>query len=312
MLLFVFPAVFFLLAFYTLLKVRETEKKFPPEGRRIKTGDIHLHAVVKGRGRPVVLLHGGFGSTRDFTMSVMDDLSRNYHCVAFDRPGHGYSGRPRRPLTLLDQVRYIHEAVRALNLEAPVLVGHSLGGAAALAYALEYPRETAGILLINGYVTPFEGPPDIIHRIPAIPVLGPLYLYMLVRPLGNCFKGAIGRKVFHPEPPVENFLEASTALAMRPSHFRANAEDIRLLNKTLGLMIPRYAELRCPVLMLAGDCDPVAPVERHACRIAAAVPHAELRMLRAAGHQPCFSRKAEVLRAIDDLRARIGQETGDC
>lgn len=252
-----------------------------------------------------MLLHGGFGSTRDFTMSVMEDLSRVYLCAAMDRPGHGYSGRPRRPLTLLDQARYIHEAVRALNLENPVLVGHSLGGAVALAYALEYPEATAGLLLINGYVTPFEGPPDIIHRMPAVPVLGPLYLYALVRPLGNLIKGAIGRKVFHPEPPVENFLEASTVLAMRPSHFKANAEDIRELNETLRQMIPRYGELRCPILMLAGDSDPVAPVARHACRIAAAVPQAELRILKNAGHQPCFTRKAEVIRAVDDLWARI-------
>src|ERR1041384_4515862 len=52
-----------------------------------------LNYVSAGSGRPVVLIHGNPGSHHDYTLAVVERLSHSYHVVAFDRPGHGYSGR---------------------------------------------------------------------------------------------------------------------------------------------------------------------------------------------------------------------------
>jgi pimeloyl-ACP methyl ester carboxylesterase len=259
-----------------------------------------MHAVRRGSGRPVVFIHGGFGSSYDFTLSFFDRASSRYDCLAVDRPGHGYSQRPRKKdMTVFDHAHYIFETVKALKIERPVLVGHSLGGAVALAYALEHPDDVAGLMMINGYLTPFTGPIHPIHTASAVPLFGPLYLHALVRPLGNLFTGSIGRKVFYPENPPADYLKTATALAMRPAHFSANAADVRHLCKGLRQMIPRYSEIRCPVVLLAGDSDLIAPMSRHAEAFARAVPHAEILILKEGAHQPCFSMAEDVLAALD-------------
>ena len=289
------------LMLFTCLKVRQIEQKFPPEGAFVQAAGTKIHGVHRGSGRPVVFIHGSFGSSKDFTLSVFGTVCGAYDCLALDRPGHGYSDRPKADMTLFDHARYLHEAVQQFGLTRPVIAGHSLGGAVALAYALEYPDDVAGLLLIIAYVTPFEGPPNIIHRIPAIPVIGELYLWAFITPFGSGLARKIGEKVFSPGAPVESYLDVSIPIAMRPNHFRSNAADIRLLNPALESMIARYGELHCPVTLLVGDSDLIAPVERHARRILNVVPHARLQMIERGGHQPAFSHPEVIRGALDEI-----------
>src|SRR6266481_7578084 len=95
-----------------------------------------LHFVVRGAGPPVVLIHGNPGSGQDWTR-LFAPLAAHHEVVAFDRPGHGRSQRPRHiDATIEVQARLLHDALKQLHVERPIVVGHSWGGALALVYAI--------------------------------------------------------------------------------------------------------------------------------------------------------------------------------
>src|ERR1700733_6442331 len=74
---------------------------------------------------------------------------RDFRVIILDRPGSGYSVRPDDTLAPLSaQARVISSFCQALALQRPVVVGHSLGGAIALALALEHPEQVGALALI--------------------------------------------------------------------------------------------------------------------------------------------------------------------
>ncbi len=309
---FVFVAVLFCgLRIYSDRQVAEVQRRYPPEGSFVTAEGLRLHYVRRGEGRPIVFIHGSFGSVNDFTMSVFPRAAERFDAIAFDRPGHGYSERPwQTSMTIFDHARLLHEAVKALGVEKPVIIGHSLGGAVALAYALDYPEDISALLLLSGYVTPYDGPPRIIHRVPAWPILGSIYLKTLVEPLGMVIQKGISRRVFSSGAVPREYLETAGALARRPLNFKANAEDIRNLPAGLKRANERLNEIKKPVILLTGDADVIAPKERHAERFHSAVPSSELMVLPGIGHQPSFAAPDKVLEAID-LAWRKAEENAE-
>ena len=73
----------------------ETQSERPQFTSKFVTVEgMRLHFVIRGAGRPVVLIHGNPGSTQDWTR-VLGPLAANHRIIAFDRPGHGRSERPK-------------------------------------------------------------------------------------------------------------------------------------------------------------------------------------------------------------------------
>lgn len=305
--------VFILLVFCALRvfsdsKTAEAERRYPPQGAFIEAEGVKIHYVRKGNGRPVILIHGSFGSVNDFTFSVFDRASEKYDVTAFDRSGHGYSERLKRSMTLFDHAEILHEAARALGIEKPIVAGHSLGGAVALAYAERYPDDVSAVVLLAGYITPYDGPLRWIHRAPAWPIVGPVYLKALVQPMGLYLQNQIARRVFSSGLTMpDGYLETASALARRPKHFQANAEDIRNLPAGLKNVHEQIGKLQMPVIYLAGEHDAVAPKERHAERLKQLLPSAEVLVISGGGHQPSFTAPDKVLEVLDLAWRRVDE-----
>jgi len=112
----------------------------------------NLYFREKGKGKTIVLLHGYLES-----MKVWDEfqaeLSKNNHTIAIDIIGHGLSDEPKEA-----SIEYIAEQVRAvldhLKIETCTIIGHSMGGYAALAFAEKYERRLERLILLNSH--PYE------------------------------------------------------------------------------------------------------------------------------------------------------------
>src|SRR6202047_5685316 len=85
------------MALWNTYRARKVEREHPPNGRFVAVDGTRLHYLEKGGGRPVVFLHGNVVTAEDCDLSGVLDLAsaRECHVVAFDRPGYGYSDRPR-------------------------------------------------------------------------------------------------------------------------------------------------------------------------------------------------------------------------
>ncbi len=291
------------LKLFTDLRVRATEKKYPPCGKFVTVRGIRLHYISKGLGRPLVLIHGSYGSLHDFAMSFFELTAEKYQTFAFDRPGHGYSERPRgRVMTPLDHARYIHGALEALDARNPILVGHSYGAAVALAYAVEYPDQAAALILLAGYVTYFEGPAELIYRLPAWPVIGKIFLYAILQPLG-LLRGprALVKSAFSPNKPHAAYSEVLTSLALRPRQFAATAEDIRNFSPAMKKLSADFDKIKIPVTIITGDKDSVASPKGHAYPLSKQIPHSRLIILPETGHQPGFIKPDAIMQAIGSI-----------
>src|SRR5205823_13253050 len=95
-----------------------------------------------------------------------------YCAFAFDRPGHGHSDRPNhRDITVEVQAQMLHAALKELNVEMPIVVGHSWGGSLALAYALAFPKELAGAVLLAPAAFESDDGVSFLSKLPAWPII---------------------------------------------------------------------------------------------------------------------------------------------
>src|SRR5215213_6443058 len=149
-------AVLVLLALVNNIVARVAERRHPPRGKFVEVDGARLHYSDRGAGRPVVLLHGNAVTGDDYnTSGVAERLLGTCRVVIFDRPGFGYSERPRwRPWAAFEQAELLHKALVQLGVRRPVVVGHSWGTMVALALAIRHPADTGGLVLLGGYYFP--------------------------------------------------------------------------------------------------------------------------------------------------------------
>ena len=124
-----------------------------PLGRFVEVDGVRVHYIARGKGRPVVLIHGNGTMAEDFVISsLMDQLATRYRVIALDRPGFGHSDRPRwRVWTASAQAHLLRRVLEQLNVERPVIVGHSWGTLVALALAVGGWRELRARRSVSGH-----------------------------------------------------------------------------------------------------------------------------------------------------------------
>lgn len=132
------------------------------QASRVRWADLagRPHGDGNASGRSFVFLHG---LTFDHRMwdPVMEALPSDHHAIAFDLPGHG--GSPALPSHDLEVVvDAVHEAVLAAGLEAPIVVGHSIGGPIASLYAVKYPAAAVVAVDSPARIEPFA---QLIHSL---------------------------------------------------------------------------------------------------------------------------------------------------
>ncbi|MGQ9365988.1 alpha/beta fold hydrolase [Azospirillum sp. A39] len=283
----------------TMRRTTQAESDHPPLGTFVDAGGTRLHVLDHGRGAPVVFLHGAGMLADDMALSVLDRAARSWRAIAVDRPGHGYSGRPRGSATPQAQARIIHDALVAMNVRRPVIVGHSLAGAVALAYALEFPHETGGVVFLSGYAYPTARPDFGPFMAPALPAVGQMLSRTVLQPVDRLLLPSLIERVFAPDPVPEHFRLMPTELMLRPAQLEAAAADIAALIPAVAEMAPHYRDIRCPLAIVAGEEDRIVDPYDHAARLHEDVPGSSLHLLAGTGHMVHHVRPDAVLGAVE-------------
>jgi len=257
---------------------------------------MDLHVIDRGEGRPVVVLQGDDGDAVDFMAPLLARVSYDFRALLIDRPGCGGSGRPHHDSSLDSQTRVIRLALRELGAEQPLLVAHSWSAVAALALALRYPGDFAGLVLVNPLCYPDASIRATDPHLRVISRLGSLVAPMVGRPVHD----ASLRAKFSPEPMP--FAEALVPLreaapVRRQSERRRLARNSAALRSTAG-MVTRYGDIEMPVVIVAGEGDLVASPSRHAYRLHNQVQHSHLVVLPRAGHMIQMTRPDSVMESI--------------
>jgi len=267
------------LALFSRLAARRIERAIPPDGQFVTIQGVRLHYTDRGHGPPIVMIHGLGGQMRNFGYALADRLVADHRVILVDRPGSGYSAAaPSAALTA--QAALVAGLIETLGLGRPLIVGHSLGGAVALALALDQPEKVGGLALISPLTQPQDSVPAAFRGI-AIrsPTLRRAVALTLATPVGLLSGSKGAEAVFAPEPVPADFATLGGAqLVLRPDNFHAASTDLAAVRADMAPLAARYGELTVPVAILFGRDDRILDPAIHGARIAE-LPLVELTLI---------------------------------
>ena len=274
------------------------------QSKFVEVDGSRLHFVIKGHGQPIVLIHGNPGSCQDWGR-LYGPVSERYCAFAFDRPGHGHSERPNhRDITVEVQAEMLHSALKELGVERPILVGHSWGAALVLAFALEFPNELSGAVLLAPAAYEGDDGVSFLSKIPGWPIIGDVVNFIFTPLLSAWLVRSDLTKAFAPDSVPGNYMRHALTDWTRPKKVKWYSIDDALFNESIPKLTPRYSEIGVPVAIVTGDSDQIVPPDENAHRLSETLPDAELLILAKAGHQIQFTRPEAVMRAVDGVVSR--------
>src|SRR5467141_2405437 len=113
-----------------------------------RVNGIELGYQIVGEGKPLVLLHGGFGSVEMFGPNI-ELLAANNQVIGVDLQSHGRSPAADRPMRFETMADDIAALIRSLDLERVAIMGFSLGGAVGLRTAIQHPDVVERLVLVS-------------------------------------------------------------------------------------------------------------------------------------------------------------------
>ncbi|MFK8328748.1 alpha/beta fold hydrolase [Pseudomonas sp. BJa5] len=116
-----------------------------PAAERTPAGTSYL---ATGQGQPVVLIHG-VGLNKEMWGGQVVGLASDYRVIAYDMLGHGQSPRPQPGCGLPGYAAQLAELLDHLQLPQATIIGFSMGGLVARAFALHYPQRLAALVVLN-------------------------------------------------------------------------------------------------------------------------------------------------------------------
>ena len=246
-------------------------------GRDLRYYDI-------GSGPPLLLIHG-IGGDADEWAFCFGALAATHRVVALDLLGFGRSDKPAIEYGIAVFVEVLDHFLRALNIPRASLIGSSLGGWIAAAFALRFPQRVDKLVLVSTAGV-WAGPTDL-----------PFDLHVST----HAHMRYVMERVFYNKSLATNEI---VDLAYRQHLERGDGYTIdRLLHNLRDgreRLDDSIGRLTMPVLVIWGEQDELIPVE-NARRIHELVPGSKLEIIPQCGHLPALERPEEFVRLVTDF-----------
>ena len=282
---------------------------------RIPVAGARLYCREVGRGRPVIVLHGGPDFDISYLLPELDRLSDRFHLIYYDQRGRGRSADGVKPedVTLESEMADLDEIREHFHLDKVVLLGHSWGTVLALEYALRHPGRVSRLVLMD----PAPASAADIDRFRKERVEKWPALMELRRAIADttAYKEADPDAVVayyrvHFKPALARSEDYEKLILRMQARFiqqgkegilKSRAVEDRLVNETWASpngydLHPGLKGLNIPALVITGDHDFFPFAAEH---IAQAIPSASLVTLKDCGHFPYLECHALLREQID-------------
>ncbi len=262
-------------------------------GSYVDAGGVQLRVVQEGSGRDILMIHGSPGILEDFD-SQARDLRTSFRVTRYDRPGQGFSGDTGN-YSIRDNARVALALIEKLGLTNTIVVGHSYGGATALALGeMKSPRVAALVILDSAAYTSIR-PVNPLFRYLRLPAFG-LGVARVVRGTTEARVRESIPAEFKAGPPPENFLSVRAPVYSEPKVVHAMANEHWDSNGELALISPHYGEIDVPVYIVAQRDDPARSASAE--RLQREVAHGNVTLISPSGHYVQVEQPAAVTEVI--------------
>jgi 3-oxoadipate enol-lactonase len=217
-----------------------------------KSGELALHYLIRGRGEPLLLVHGLGSSGADWAFQVQA-LESGYRCIVPDLPGCGHSAPLGGGYSIANFAMALWSLLDSLEVRTPNIVGFSLGGAVALEMALQRPQSVPRLMLINSLASY-----RIDHWRKWLEARVPVALMHI---LGMRRTATMLAARLFPESWQQSMRDRAVAVigALPRAHYLAVAAALQAWSAT-----ERLHQLRSQTLMIAGELDYTPLAEKRA------------------------------------------------
>lgn len=215
---------------------------------------MRLHVIEAGQGPALVLLHGLFGSARNWG-GVQKALAQQYRVIAMDLRNHGASPHAAG-MDYAAQVLDVAETMAALGIGRAIVLGHSMGGKTAMMLALTRPDMVERLIIAD--IAPRPYPPALRGVVAALQAV-PLHPGLTRQEADQALQGAV------PEAPIRSFLLQNLRFESAPPSWRIGlAEIAAAMPEIEAFAPPQSARFNGPALAMAGALSPYIRAEDHA------------------------------------------------
>ncbi len=223
-----------------------------------------LYCDVYGRGTPVLLLHD-LGTNGSVFRPLVNALAAHYLVIVPDLRGHGNSSRLRGPDSVARMAADVRNLLDLLLIPSCYVLGYGAGGAVAQQLAREEPGRVRGLMLVCSYA---RTAPALIGRLEG----------QLRRGLARVRKHGIAAETNNSPRDPQRIAQVEQALSDFDSR-------------------PWLRSLRCPALVVAGECDVAAPLQS-ARELSQGLKDAQFTVVPTAGHAIFRTHAAAVLDVV--------------
>jgi pimeloyl-ACP methyl ester carboxylesterase len=283
------------------------ESLVPPSGKFLEIDGDRFHYVEQGAGEAILFVHGMGGNLRHFDVPLWPAMGGGYRLIAVDRLGSGYSKPAAGHSGLVsdhaaDMARFLDH----LGIGKALIVGHSLGGAIALAMAVNHPDEVAGLALLAP-LTRYN--PKVPKEFAGLDLGRPWMRRFAADYFAIPLSVRAAREtlafVFGPQEPPEDFAVAGGALVgLLPSHFYGASTDFVAIRRDLPGLQERWEGNDVPTGILFGTEDRVVDCGANGVAMKERFDAIDLQLLEGVGHMPQYARPEETAAFIRRIAER--------
>ncbi len=252
----------------------------------IRVNGYQIRYVEKGRGSPLILIHG-LGASLEWWKDNIEPLSQNHHVIAFDFLGFGYSARPEEELDIGLAIKFMRSFLDVFSLPKASLVGNSMGGLIALVAALNMPERIDKIVLVDsaGFGQELSG----ILRWASVPPIGELALSIRTR---QTVRMLIAQMFYDPNKIPRELVNSVLKIFAQPRTREVCLKVLRygvnrrgLREEILSLILTKSPSIIHPTLIVWGAEDTIAPLSQ-AHRGKSLIRTSKLCIFEKCGHVP--------------------------
>ena len=248
---------------------------------RLPSGaDAHIRDEGRKDGPVMFLIHGSNASLHTWEPWVAE-LGDRYRLISFDLPGHGLTGAtPEDDYSLDAMVRFTKEIADVFKLDKVILAGNSMGGAVALKFAIDHPRQTEALVLVSAAGLPRDAQDSSVGAFRLTDKAWGRALMRYVTPkfaAGSTLRGVVA------DP--DNFVTVEMVTRYWELLRMTGSRDatIKRFTSPRQPFADRLGEIRVPTLILWGQQDPLVKV-KYGVRMNSAITGSLLKLYPQAGH----------------------------
>lgn len=215
----------------------------------LEIGDNTIRYVQSGTGKDILFIHGSTGSLEDWNL-ITNALHSDYRITSFDRICHGYSTCNDYQYNLSDNAELVRHIIDSLNLQNPMIVGHSYGGLVVAHLLVTNLNNSLEYMIIE---SPLYHIPSIPHlKLLGSPIIGEALATISKYTFSNSMIESSFESLSLPEKEKEKIINERKMIWSQPKAQTAMGKEVNRLHFDLENLSKKYNEIRANVTLVTG------------------------------------------------------------